>query len=264
MRSKLRVLLVLLLALLFSSCQTINSRTAELGITQKTVYLSFDDGPDAETTPELLDVLGRHRVKAIFCLLGVNGEQYPDLIRQIHDGGHVIINHGYSDKFAVRMKEGEFRDNLIMGEEVISSALGFDMEPRLYRPQGGFYKSQEERIWKDEGFCMLPVTIRAHDAALTSAMQKNVARKIAHGVIRKNGGLVLLHDARESWLRKDSKLEKYPNGSFNRSWIPQTVEDIITELLGKGFVFPNPDAFIRELLTGNDPLFTADPVREYS
>ena len=248
MRKTSGILLLLVLVLLFSSCRTINSKRTSLGITQKTVYLSFDDGPDAEVTPELLDVLKKYNVKAIFCLLGVNCRRYPDLVRRIHNEGHFIINHGYSDKFAVQMGNEEFRNNLIMGEKAISLALGFDTEIKLYRPQGGFYNSHHERIWKEEGFIMLPVTVRAHDAVSTSAEQNRVVKKIVHRIMRKNGGLILLHDARESYVRKDTILEKKPKSSFNRSWIPRTVEEIIKELMEKGFVISDPDTYIHKLV----------------
>src|SRR5437763_3558352 len=59
------------------------------------VALTFDDGPDPEWTPKILDVLKAAKVKAAFFLVGVNAERYPNLVRRIVDEGHEIGNHTY-------------------------------------------------------------------------------------------------------------------------------------------------------------------------
>ena len=59
-------------------------------------YLSFDDGPDPEHTPKLLDTLARHGVKASFFLVGEKIEQYPEIVQRIVADGHMIGNHSYS------------------------------------------------------------------------------------------------------------------------------------------------------------------------
>lgn len=59
-------------------------------------YLSFDDGPEPEHTPKLLDVLARHGVKASFFLVGEKIEQYPEIVQRIVGEGHMIGNHSYS------------------------------------------------------------------------------------------------------------------------------------------------------------------------
>src|SRR6478736_5869013 len=59
------------------------------------VALTFDDGPDPEWTPKILDILKAAKVKAAFFLVGVNAERYPNLVRRIVDEGHEIGNHTY-------------------------------------------------------------------------------------------------------------------------------------------------------------------------
>ena len=58
--------------------------------------LTFDDGPNAQWTPRLLDVLARHDVRATFFLLGSRAEAEPELVRRIAAAGHVIGNHSWS------------------------------------------------------------------------------------------------------------------------------------------------------------------------
>ena len=229
---------LLFLFLLFSSCQSISRDRTELNIPLRVVYFSFDDGPNAcdDTTVRLLEVLGKYQIRAMFCLLGENAEQYPGLVRRIYDNGHYIINHGYADKHASKMNEDEFRDNLIRGELAISSALGFDVNPKLYRPHGGFYSSHQEKICSDEGYTIVPVNVRVYDAIETAADRRKIARRVIKKVEKQGGGMVLLHDARGSHSSQKAKLEKNPSGAFNRSWIPETVEEIITILLDRGFI----------------------------
>jgi len=233
---RIKSLLMPLLAFFFlSSCQTINSSRTELGIPRSVVYFSFDDGPDAHTTAKLLDVLEKYQIRALFCLLGENAEQYPELVRRIHNEGHYIANHGYSDKLAFRMNDDEFRENLLRGDAAISGALGFGMNPKLYRPHGGFYNSGQEKICIDEGYAIVPATIRVYDAVLSGKSRRKAIRQTINKLEKQGGGLILLHDGRDSYSRKEKNLKKNLRGSFNRSWIPETVEEIINALLDEGF-----------------------------
>ncbi len=59
------------------------------------VAITFDDGPDPEWTPKILDILKAANVKAAFFLVGVNAEKYPDLVKRIVNEGHEIGNHTY-------------------------------------------------------------------------------------------------------------------------------------------------------------------------
>jgi hypothetical protein len=59
------------------------------------VAITFDDGPDPQWTPKILDILKAANVKAAFFLVGVNAEHYPNLVRRIVDEGHEIGNHTY-------------------------------------------------------------------------------------------------------------------------------------------------------------------------
>ncbi|WDZ82896.1 polysaccharide deacetylase family protein [Micromonospora cathayae] len=55
--------------------------------------LTFDDGPDPTDTPRLLDVLRRHRVSAVFCLVGDQVDAHPEIVRRIVADGHTLGNH---------------------------------------------------------------------------------------------------------------------------------------------------------------------------
>jgi peptidoglycan/xylan/chitin deacetylase (PgdA/CDA1 family) len=234
---------LLLLFILFCSCKTINQNRSTLNIPVSIVYFSFDDGPNAngDTTARLLDVLKKYQVKAMFCLLGENAEQHPELVKRMYDEGHYIANHGYSEKWASGMKPDQFRDNLVRGGEAISAAIGKDMHPKLYRPHGGFYTVVQEKIIRKEGYKLLPSTIRVYDAVVDGTKQSKVVNQVISKVEKQGGGFILLHDARDSYAQTSAQLAKNPNGVFNRSWIPETVDKIIPILLDKGYILNNTD-----------------------
>ncbi|MGA1978563.1 MAG: polysaccharide deacetylase family protein [Bacteroidales bacterium] len=62
---------------------------------KKLLCLTFDDGPDPDTTPGLIDILNRHGLKAVFFCNGRSAEVYHSLVDKIKQGGHIVGNHGY-------------------------------------------------------------------------------------------------------------------------------------------------------------------------
>ena len=229
--------LLIISSFFISTCQSINSSSAKLGVLPSYVIFSFDDGPNVQddTTARLLDVLKKYNIHALFSLLGENAEAYPDLVRRIHDEGHYIVNHGYSDKFAVRMGKDEFRDNLLMGEAAISAALGSDMSPKLYRPHGGFYNNRQKTICFEEGYTIVSSSVRVYDAVLKNEGKEKAVRQTLEKIEKQNGGIILLHDGRDSNSRMEGEMKKTNHSAFDRSWIPEAAEEIILALLEKGY-----------------------------
>ena len=233
---------LLLIGFLLLACQSITRKSVEPAVEPSHIILSFDDGPNifGDTTAKLLDVLKKHEIKAMFALLGENAEKNPELVRRIYDEGHSIINHGYLDKWANGMGNEGFLNNLEMGEAAISKALGKDFSPKLYRPHGGFYTSAQEKIIREYGYTIVFADIRVYDAVLTAAKKDKMIKELIEKVEKNNGGIVLLHDSRGSQVQMEKELKKKPSGAFDRSWIPEAVEEIIVALKARGFVIDNP------------------------
>ena len=238
MKQKLKLLLISF-CILICSCQSINRSKTDFDLPKNQVYFLFDDGPNTrdDTTARLLDVLKKYQIKGYFSLMGENVNLDPGLAVRIHDEGHIIVNHGYSDKWAYRMSKSEFRNNLIMGETAISQALGFGLEQKLYQPHGGYYLKKHEKIFLEEGYTLFPASIRVYDAAASAKDKNRIVKNAIKKTVEHGGGIILLHDMRDSFTRSEKELAKNPHGSFNRSWIPDAVEEIIIGLLDKGFVF---------------------------
>src|SRR2546423_6794093 len=85
----------------------------------RAVALTFDDGPNPDATPRVLDALAARGVKATFFILGRHAEQWPGLVKRVADEGHSIGNHGYFHR-KLHFKSPDYvRRDLELGTEAI-------------------------------------------------------------------------------------------------------------------------------------------------
>lgn len=154
------------------------------------ITLTFDDGPHPLYTPQLLDLLEQHNVKAIFFLVGERAKRYPELVRAIHARGHMIGSHTYHHRNAWFMTPRQLERELIQTKLVIESIIG---EPvRFYRPPWGRLTIATPLIMRRIGQVPVLWTFAARD------WRRDVsAQEIAHAIASKlqNGAIVLLHDS---------------------------------------------------------------------
>lgn len=98
-------------------------------------YLSFDDGPHPEHTPQLLDLLAAHAVQASFFLVGKRVEQYPAVVERIVAAGHLIGNHSWSHEHFGHQPLGEQLAELERTDTVLARFDG-RARHRIRPPQG--------------------------------------------------------------------------------------------------------------------------------
>ena len=96
------------------------------------IALTFDDGPDAKFTPQILDILKTNNVKATFFIVGINGDLNPDLIRRIANEGHEIGNHTFTHPNVAAISKQQFRLELNATERLLESVIGH--RTLLFRP----------------------------------------------------------------------------------------------------------------------------------
>lgn len=107
------------------------------------IALTFDDGPHPYYTEQLLKGLRERGVKATFFITGQNAEAYPEIVREIHDDGHLIGNHTYSHTQLTAQNEDAFKQELIKTNEVIREVTG---EDTIYvRPPYGSWNKEFEK-----------------------------------------------------------------------------------------------------------------------
>jgi peptidoglycan/xylan/chitin deacetylase (PgdA/CDA1 family) len=97
--------------------------------------LTFDDGPNPAATPQLLEVLARHQVRATFFLIGDFVLREPLLTREIAAAGHAIGNHTMTHPFLPRRSAARVLDELTRCNDALEQTLGHPVE--LFRPPHG-------------------------------------------------------------------------------------------------------------------------------
>ena len=115
------------------------------GSSPRKIAITFDDGPDPEWTPKILDVLKDKGVKATFFLIGVEAEKYPGITKRIYAEGHEIGNHTFTHPDISSISKRYFEVELNLTERFFEGKLG--VKPVLFRPP---YSIDQEPDTADE------------------------------------------------------------------------------------------------------------------
>ena len=118
-------------------------------VSDKYIAMTFDDGPQPQNTPRLLDMLRARNIKATFYMVGSNVDLYPQLVRRVVAEGHEIGNHSYTHRLFSKMSDSDVRSELTRTRDAIVRAAG--VQPRTLRPPyGGMLQRQRE--WANAEF----------------------------------------------------------------------------------------------------------------
>jgi peptidoglycan-N-acetylglucosamine deacetylase len=109
----------------------------------RTVSFTFDDGPDPQNTPQLLKVLRRNHIRAVFCLWGDHARQNPSLVRWIVAEGHILCSHSmHHDDMSTWTPEA-IRADLLETRAAIRAAVPFARIPYFRAPFGAWGQTPE-------------------------------------------------------------------------------------------------------------------------
>jgi cellulose synthase/poly-beta-1,6-N-acetylglucosamine synthase-like glycosyltransferase/peptidoglycan/xylan/chitin deacetylase (PgdA/CDA1 family)/spore germination protein YaaH len=164
----------------------------------KVVSLSFDDGPDPQFTPAVLEVLKQKNVPAIFFVVGINAEENPGLLTREYAAGHTIGNHTYDHPNVATISEDATRRELNATQRLIENATSH--ATTLFRPP---YNADSEPRTPDE---ILPI-LRAQRMGYVTVGERidpqdwrkditseEIVNEVL-GEVTDGGQLILLHDA---------------------------------------------------------------------
>ncbi len=113
----------------------------------KVVYLTFDDGPSPNITPQILDILKKYNVKATFFVVTQNAEKYPDIVKRAAQEGHSVAYHSYSHNYNYIFESLDtFRDEINKSRTVLTSILGENGFVDIFRFPGGAFKNQKNEF----------------------------------------------------------------------------------------------------------------------
>ncbi|MBQ7388371.1 MAG: polysaccharide deacetylase family protein [Paludibacteraceae bacterium] len=150
---------------------------------EKVVYLTFDDGPCAKTTPHILDVLDTFNIKATFFCVGENVLRTPDLFAEIKQRGHAVGNHTMCHANGFKYTTDEYIRLVDEADTLIKS-------PFFRPPYGRIKPAQYKQLKKRYRFVMWDVITRDYNANLKP--EKIVA--IVKRYVR-NGSVIVFHDS---------------------------------------------------------------------
>ncbi len=154
------------------------------------VALTFDDGPDGQSTPRFLDALAVLDVRATFFLLGQMCLRYPDLARRIVDEGHEVVVHSFDHRNHLRRTPASTFEQLARTADLVEVQAG--VRPRWFRPPYGALTTAGVVAARELGLQTVLWTAWGQDwqRGLTAG---DVVDEVLRG--RLAGGTVLLHDS---------------------------------------------------------------------
>jgi len=189
--------------------------------------LTFDDGPSAVFTGEILDVLRARNVKATFFLCGKNVERYPEIARRIKAEGHAIGDHSYSHPFLYFKSRRFMGDEIDRAQDAIEKATGD--RPVIFRPPYGARWLGIYSVLRRRGLTLVNWSDTGYDwkygaDRITSETLKHLGP----------GSIILLHDG----------LETRPQRPIDRSETVKALPRIIDAARAAGYTFVTVPEFL--------------------
>ena len=161
----------------------------------KVIYLTFDDGPVPEVTPEVLDILDKYGWKATFFCVGENVQKNPGLYREILKRGHKTGNHSFNHLKGFNHSTTEYINNVKKAADFIDS--------KLFRPPYGRITPKQARFLRNDfEIIMWDVITHGYNQKLTpDKVFKNIKNNL------RKGSIVVFHDSIKA---KDNVLNVLP------------------------------------------------------
>jgi len=147
-----------------------------------TLYLTFDDGPDPDSTPRILDILDAHNISALFFCSGQQAEEYPALMALIVSKGHIVGNHGYHHLNGWTTNTYVYIQNILKNAKSTSQHL-------LRPPYGRIRPSQYRQLSENYRIVFWDIMSYDFDSHLRSEKVLSMLKKKI-----RPGSVIVLHD----------------------------------------------------------------------
>jgi peptidoglycan/xylan/chitin deacetylase (PgdA/CDA1 family) len=185
--------LALILAVLWPRGQLLGPNMVRLpaaAVHRREISLTFDDGPDPEVTPRVLELLDRYQAKASFFCIGEKAAAFPDLVKEIARRGHSVENHSHRHlaTFAFFGISG-LRREVDSAQETVAEIIG--RAPAFFRAPAGFRSPFLDPVLVSRGLRYVSWTRRGFDAV--SVDPRRILGRLTRGLAA--GDVLLMHDS---------------------------------------------------------------------
>ncbi len=213
--------------------------------TGKRIALTFDDGPLAPWTGQILDILKSRGVRATFFVCGRNAERYPEIVQRIHSEGHTLGNHTWSHPYLYFLSRRKIAEEIDKTQAAIRQAAG--CVPRLFRPPYGARWFGLYPVLRERKMELIQWSLDPQDWRLDA---ESILARVRMGL--QPGAVILLHDGRQApggYLRRLlNKDRPADGGELPAATFSATVEALpalIDEARREGFEFAPVEKFLQ-------------------
>ncbi|WP_020521503.1 bifunctional polysaccharide deacetylase/glycosyltransferase family 2 protein [Catelliglobosispora koreensis] len=166
-----------------------------LSMPEKTIALTFDDGPDPQWTPQILDILAKYDAKATFFVIGANVNEEPELTRRIADEGHELGSHTFTHAELAVTSAWQRQLEITLTGNAIAGATG--LQTNLFRPP---FSSSADALTNGDFETLQEIAQLGYVAVLSDVDTKDWKRPGTDAIVKAGtpevvaGAVVLMHD----------------------------------------------------------------------
>ena len=161
---------------------------------EKSIYLSFDDGPIPVVTPFVLNTLKSFNAKATFFCIGENIEKHPEIYERILADGHSVGNHTYNHLKGWKTENKIYLENVSQCAKLVKS--------NLFRPPYGRFKRSQISILNTQ-YSTVMWDVLSGDFDTKISPQKCLQNVMDH---TRNGSIIVFHDSLKAFERLEYAL----------------------------------------------------------
>jgi peptidoglycan/xylan/chitin deacetylase (PgdA/CDA1 family) len=161
--------------------------TWRLPVTDRVLYLTFDDGPIPEVTPWVLETLRAYGAKATFFCVGDNIRKHPDLFRQVKNEGHSVGNHTFNHLKGWKTDDAIYLDNIRQCASLLPE--------KLFRPPYGRLRRSQRKLLQLEQYRLIMWDVLSGD------FDRSISPEQCRDNVLNNAGpgsIIVMHDSLKS------------------------------------------------------------------
>ena len=186
---------------------------------KKGIALTFDDGPDPDITPQILNLLNQENIKATFFVIGNQIDNYSEIIKKIDADGHTLGNHSFShNKKLTYLPTSKLKADIAKCSNIIKQNI--NKKPLFFRPPYGITTPRYKRALQQLQLKSIGWNIRSFDT------QANDPNKLYNNIINqiKDGSILLFHDTQQITLEVLPNIINYcKNNGINIVALPDLI-----------------------------------------